>query len=311
MPVTGLAGIAGFSAGATAAAGHRYWRILVTANDGHATASEFPEIEMHTSVGGADVCTGGTAIAGGGFTGSTPSNAFDNNSGVGYVPTGTSGYIGYDFGAGNEKDIVEYSIGTGASTNATALPKTFKLQWSDDNSSWTDASGSAGAVQTVSLWIINGATRTFPETLAAGFHRYFRFFMLTQNGGTSQCRINELEFRATSLGADQTVNTGSTNGPNARTISTSGDSNPDNAFDNTFDDYCYLQGATNRWVGQVYATPIKVEEISVQCNTQTTSNTPATANFDYSDDGVTWTTQKAGITFSAWSSGVAQVKAVI
>ena len=54
----------------------------------------------------------------------------------------------------------------------------------------------------------------------------------------------------------------------------------------------------------------KVEEILVNCNTQSTANTPATAEVQYSDNGVTRTNQKS-ITFGAWPSGVSQVFAAI
>lgn len=309
----GIAGIAGFSsdaAGGGGGGGHQYWRVFISSSNSGSSTS-VAEVEFHTSVGGSDVASGGTAIAsttGGG----TASNAFDNNTATTWNPGATSSiWIGYDFGVGNEKNVVEYAIIAPNDASIDSAPKTFKLQWSDDGSTWTDASGSLGATNTVADWIL-AQTRTFPETLASGFHRYWRLMCKTQNGGSSQFRINEIEFRATSGGADQCVNVGDGgNATTGRILRTSGDGGAfGNAFDNTFDDFWYGAGATDRFIGQVFLSPIKVEEISVQCANQTTSNTPATAEIQYSDDGVTWTNQKS-LTFSAWVTNTAQVLAAI
>ena len=95
-------------------AAHRYWRIRSPTADPYGLS----EVEMRTVTGGPDVTTGGTAIASAFYTGGggfPPSNAFDNNNATLWTtftvarPVGGH-WIGYDFGAGNEKDILEFTL---------------------------------------------------------------------------------------------------------------------------------------------------------------------------------------------------------
>lgn len=113
-------------------AAHRYWRLHATSGNGDPNMG-VAEIEMRTSLGGADVTGTGTAAASSG----TAANAFDNSNST--VWTTTSGayphWISYDFGAGNDKDIVEVAINT--RTQIRFSPIDWTLQWSDDNAAWT------------------------------------------------------------------------------------------------------------------------------------------------------------------------------
>lgn len=111
----------------------RYWRIWFGTVVG---VARFAEVEMRTTIGGADQCTGGTAIGSSG----TPANAFDDNTGTEWVATVDSvSFIGYDFGAGNDKDIVEFVLRTSGSLPAASCGA-FTLQSSPDNSVWTPRS---------------------------------------------------------------------------------------------------------------------------------------------------------------------------
>jgi hypothetical protein len=86
----------------------RYWALFDDTNRANRNAS-FAEIEMRASIGGADQCNGGTPFANGG----TPAAAFDNNNATYWVDTQYSlyaGHIGYDFGSGNPKAVVEVSM---------------------------------------------------------------------------------------------------------------------------------------------------------------------------------------------------------
>lgn len=291
-----------------AGGGHRYWRINVSANNGHATATQFIEVELRESPGGSDVTGSGTATAGGGFTSSTPANAFDNNAATSYAPSGTSGWLKYDFGAGNGKNIVEVGImavsATGGTT-FTAAPKDFTLEWSDDDSSWTDALGVCHLYgPLLDLY------HTFPETApAAGFHRFWRILNKTANGGTFYL-LDEIEFRATSGAADQVPTQSGANGSaTGRSIMTSGDSNAHLAFDDTAATTYSSSGTTNRYCGFIFPTAVKCEEVLIKVSANT-SRTPATADVQYSDDDVTWTTQKA-LTTGTWTASQSKVFAAI
>ena len=77
-------------------AAHLYWRVRCYESvAGGGTLPGLSELEFRGSVGGADLATGGTAIAVGG---GTAANAFDNSTSTDWQPT--TGYgpsIGYQF----------------------------------------------------------------------------------------------------------------------------------------------------------------------------------------------------------------------
>ena len=109
---------------------HVYWRLNVAEANGGATLT-IAEIELRTSVGGANVATGGTATAASG----TAANAFDANNATNWaLSSGTIGWIQYQFGSA--QDIVEHAI-TAPSATMTNAPNRWTLQWSDDGSNWT------------------------------------------------------------------------------------------------------------------------------------------------------------------------------
>lgn len=116
-------------------AAHRYWRVRFIHN-GTNGVSSVAEIEFKTVVGGADQCSGGTAISSSG----TATSAFDDNSTTRWDSTfnEVNASIGYDFGVGNDKDILEYTIRAPSTTNLPGT--TWALEYSDNNSTWT-ASG--------------------------------------------------------------------------------------------------------------------------------------------------------------------------
>lgn len=114
---------------------HRYWRIYCT--EGQSTAHfDIKEIELRTSIGGADVTGSGTASASSESGGYEASKAFDNDAGTTwYTPASNlPAWIKYDFGSGNDQDIVEFALTPWSNTE---MATRFKLQWSDDDSAWT------------------------------------------------------------------------------------------------------------------------------------------------------------------------------
>lgn len=136
-------------------AAHRYWRIQIRAINGAATCG-IGELQMRTSIGGANVATGGTATASATQVNYLAPKAFDGlttDTGVGngwaglttnFAGSGSDGafswpWLKYDFGSGNDKDIQEivlYCPGTGG-LGPTSMPSSWFFQWSDDNVQWT------------------------------------------------------------------------------------------------------------------------------------------------------------------------------
>ncbi|MEQ8307995.1 MAG: discoidin domain-containing protein [Hoeflea sp.] len=119
----------------TGSISHRYWRIFM--EDGNSGVYlNLMDVEFRRDVGVAELNTGGTPLHGGLTGGSDAAEAFDGTGTiVGFSPT-TNNYIGYDFGESRVVREVAIKCGTAESQ----APKTFYIEWSDDNSTWTQAS---------------------------------------------------------------------------------------------------------------------------------------------------------------------------
>lgn len=125
------------SAGPPPSTPHRYWRQLVTA-----TGSGLPvlaECGFMTTIGGSTVTSGGTALADSVFGSFSAAQAFDANPSTDWATSSGGagvGYIGYDFGSGNDQSIVECYIQASA-TFTNQAPAAVDLQFSDNGTSWT------------------------------------------------------------------------------------------------------------------------------------------------------------------------------
>ena len=118
----------------------KHWRIYVTAT----TVADYvsaQEIEMTSTVGGANICTGGAPISSGALGGYPLSNAFDGNRGgdVGqcWVSPSTTmpQWIGYSFAGDTAVASVIWVNRTWANSQT---PKDFQVQYADDvGGPWT------------------------------------------------------------------------------------------------------------------------------------------------------------------------------
>lgn len=129
-------------------AAHRYWRVLVTKNNSEVSGYQYVtimELGLRTSIGGSSVATGGTASASSEAFGWVAANAFDGTtSGNGWIGSNDlvapPQWLKYDFGSGNDKDIVEFKVATrsgAVGVDRGQWPRDFALQYSDNNSTWT------------------------------------------------------------------------------------------------------------------------------------------------------------------------------
>ena len=129
-------------------AAHRSWRALVSR--GNSSIVAIGELTLRTVAGGAQAATGGTAYAssvwGAGFE---AAKAFDGVVGAGGGGTncwesaasfqGGDEWVAYDFGAGNEKDIVEVIVATFVESTSY-IPARILMQWSDNGTNWVSMS---------------------------------------------------------------------------------------------------------------------------------------------------------------------------
>ena len=124
---------------------HRYWRVLTYETNGNDVVS-IAELEMHNTVGGANVCASTGTINASSYyqnlAGFSPTRSFDGIIGTRWasnvVPATTPQWISYDFGAGNSASIVEVKVTSQTGSNwSTQSPTQFDVQYSDNNTSWS------------------------------------------------------------------------------------------------------------------------------------------------------------------------------
>jgi hypothetical protein len=133
----------------------------------------------------ADLCVGitplGNMTAADGLAG-----AFDNNVTTRASNSGTTGIIGCDFGVGNAKQIIRYTVQHCTAVAVTQMGQAWTFQWSDDNVAWTTADTRSGQTGWTS-----GEIRTF-DFASAGAHRYWRL-NISNNNGAGNTSVGELE----------------------------------------------------------------------------------------------------------------------
>lgn len=189
-------------------AAHRYWRVNFTAITNPGNSFAIAELKLCTALAGATVATGGTASAQSIFSGSFPaSDAFDGNlatfwhSAGGVVPQ----WLKYDFGLGNDKDIIEVGV-VMAPSRAHQQPTAFTVQHSDDNVAWTDAWSVADTGARYSLTSTQGQVERRFTNPAIGGKTYWRIWATNVDASNDSFGVNELGF-ATSV-SGPTVTTG-------------------------------------------------------------------------------------------------------
>jgi hypothetical protein len=138
---------------------HAYWAINILAN-GDGTYAEAAELEMHSSIGGSNICSGGTPIASSYYGGDVPANAFDGNLATVWASSGAAypQWIGYQF-ASPVGPIVEF-VWTPGSGYGNRSPSSFQVIYSDDGSTW-----SVSWTGKASGW----SDSQVPQTLNTGF----------------------------------------------------------------------------------------------------------------------------------------------
>lgn len=114
---------------------YRYWRLNVTANNGDAylAASEF---EVHATLGGTTIFTGGSSSASTVFGGLPVSNLFDGSTSTVWAATTNTGWVRYDLGLGKTSGVMEFVVKSRGDGYATQAPKDFSLQGSNDGVNW-------------------------------------------------------------------------------------------------------------------------------------------------------------------------------
>lgn len=278
-------------------AAHRYWRVYITAAIG-VPHLDISEIEFRASIGGADQCAGGTAIYSGQTSGFEASKAFDNTTSTTWYVNQSSfplpQWIGYDFGAGNGKDIVEFAL-TCWSSNEMA--KDFQLQYSDDGSTWLTLYDRAGESWTT------GQTKAFSTSngpTANGYKSFWRVRSTAVDGG-SIVGLSELRMMASAGGAN--LCTGGTAWASSQQES---GGPPSEAFDGIAADSAlgsYWSGiSVAEWIGYQFPGAVDIQHIQIVARVTYQNQSPSSFVLEYWD-GSAYQTAMSLTGITGWTSG--------
>ncbi len=210
--------VAGFGT-AGGGSGHRYWQIFIEQNSGN-SRTNVNQIEMRGEVGGPDLTGSGTASASSEHTG-VADDAFNDittNGSIFQLATGANEFITYDFGSG--VDIVEILWRTDG--NITKAPAIWKMRYSDDGVTFTDAWDIRLDGDPLTPWTAY-TDFVFQPRVPPAQKSVWR--LLITEGFTSDTRtsVRELTFRETPGGPDVEVASGS--------FASDANANAVNAFD--------------------------------------------------------------------------------
>lgn len=288
--IPGLVSIIG--TGAAPLVGSTQWRIFCD-ESGHHRYTTILEIEMATSIGGANACVGGTASSGDNRNGYPASEAFDGDK------------VSSDHGWSIDKVIttdpadrwVQYTFLTPVVIEEIRLwapvdtdtsfeaPVSFRLQYYD-GSSWVDYF----TLNYQPFWEPS-ETRIFTGDLdrqVSGSAQYWRVWA-SKSDHASYIHIAELEMRNTVSGPDITT-TGNAISGGARS------SFPDTeAFDdivagnNSWGVEVSVHSISERWVGQNFGSAQSIAEIQMTARADGfPGQTPNTFFLESSSDGINW-----------------------
>lgn len=116
---------------------HRYWRVYVTAVSGGALSCSCAELELHNSIGGANLIGSGTLASSSQASTFSGTNAIDGNASTYWMSSGVApAWLSYDFGSGTSYAIDEISWTARNDASANQSPSAFLVQFADDNVNW-------------------------------------------------------------------------------------------------------------------------------------------------------------------------------
>lgn len=274
---------------------HRYWRLYVGKTYGHGDTN-VAEIELRESLGGADVTGSGTPTASSTWGGLPVTNAFDNS---GSTIWGSSGggfgghWVSYDFGAGNGKDIVEFTWQTRSDGFTSQAPLDLKLQWSDDNSTWTDKL----KVESIVPWTA-GQTRTFNanDYSTQNGDRTFWRLNITADNGSNAVSMAELQFRTSVGGANQ-----ATGGKGFVSVVYDSPVSAGNLFDGSTST-AWASSSASGIAGYRWASAKDIAEIAITSRPSFPTQAPKDFTVEYWN-GSSFVTAMTVTGSSGWSSG--------
>lgn len=256
---------------------HRYWRIRnQNVEGGYVGVSE---IEMAVTPAGSNVCTGGTPYASS-FVGGFPvSNAFDGSTAADWLASGATGidgsFIGYDFGSGNDQDIVEVRIAATNFDSGKPTPRVFTVESSDDDVTYV--------VEWTGFYLgwVSATLTTFSVPTPGDTNGYWGVYCEQNNIPNGQAIIAEIEFRDSIGGSNLAV------GGSASAFTDN--STAGNAFNGNPSDYWFAGGGgVANFIWYQLTAPAAIVEATITAALPFYAWAPKDGKFVYSQDGKSW-----------------------
>jgi hypothetical protein len=271
---------------------HSYWRVYITTNGGHA-AIAIAELQFYDA-SGALLSSGGTPLATSTYSGSAASNAFDGNFTTYWAsnnqkPAG----LGYQFSS--SVDVVTVRL-VPREDLFTQAPKTLTVQYSDDGSSWVDAT----ALLSTPTWSTQQMySASWPvATPFIGAATMWRIKSNATVEGATSC--GTLEFRTVVGGPQRATSTKEY----SITSSVWTGMPPQQAYDGNT---ATFWGSSQElgWVGYVFSNPVKISQVLWTARSDVNGGRQSPTDFDLqssNDGGNVWTTVQHFTTLS-WTDG--------
>lgn len=267
---------------------HKYWRVWIDANYGDPISAALSGLTFIDFFGA--TIGGGTYFSGGAGSenGSSITTALsDGNSATGWSRSATGAiYAGVQYSSPQPVSgmiLIAY--------DQFMAPTQFKLQYSDNGSTYTDA-----FVSYDHSWASNTSSRTHPQIAAVDEYKYYRL-LIDDIWDARFALIHEMELHTAISGPD--IATLDDSGGYAVGGQTQANGEVYRAYDNTTATQWFTDGGlgTTAWGAFCFATPKQIQEYSITC---TDSRTPKTWRFQGSNDFTSWTTldTQSSITFS-------------
>jgi hypothetical protein len=270
---------------------YRHWRFYSFANSGNSSNAGLNEIQLRSTIGGANFVSGGTITGTG-----TPAAAWDGNTGSAWNVTsfGTPFWTAIDLGEGNDQEVAEMVVYP-SSIAANRSPGWFVLSGSHDGTTWEEPTiyGSPTG------WVI-GTPKTFRrhDLIDPPPARYWRVWVATSMGN-NWVGAQEIEFRGTPGGADMTPVVGGVAfsshyvAPGAA-----------NAFDDTANNF-RTDTLPPVYVGYDFTTPVTINEVAW---TSRSGQNPKSGWIQYSHDGQQWANHYPfDVTDLTWTAGTTKL----
>lgn len=268
----------------------KFWRIRWTSDNGNFARGT--EAELRTTSGGASINVSASALptytASSGTAGNPFRREWDTST---WAPT-LPGWIKADLKASFK--LLHFRLRNGSTANRG--PKTWVLEGSNDDTSWTTLLNKTNETG----WV-GGETRAYhlPDL---GAFRYYRLSITAVDGGTSP-NLEEISLAPTAdalsyitdprqLGTHFDVNYGT---PRLR------------MFDGNTSDQFWSSIRNYGWVGTRLLTSQTVNEITWRSVASNQTYTPSAGVVERSPDGLRWKTEWSFSGWTSWTSGEQKV----